>query len=245
MGNTPPDNARVALVPVSFIGSGPGKPDRNEDALADTFVGAGSPVVEIQPEALVERVRGVVAFVERSEDPEDVWRFDRLLEGFENLMRQTGLFKSDEIRLANEGKIRARWKFGRLLVKVERASAPGKGKMASSSLTSFLERLGTTRQTALEAQRIGTLPETLLKRTLKEYRGSDNFITFAELLRVYNLRRTIARRAPFLVQGTPPAPASGDLCKGDRRDREGCHRAVPAHPRRSAVALRNLQRQGP
>jgi hypothetical protein len=36
-------------------------------------------------------------------------------------MRRTGLFKSDEIRVANEGKIRARWKFGKLLAKVERA----------------------------------------------------------------------------------------------------------------------------
>jgi hypothetical protein len=36
-------------------------------------------------------------------------------------MRRTGLFESDEIRVANEGKIRARWKFGKLLAKVERA----------------------------------------------------------------------------------------------------------------------------
>ena len=35
-----------------------------------------------------------------------------------DLVRRTSLFGSDEIRVANEGKIRARWKFGKLLAKV-------------------------------------------------------------------------------------------------------------------------------
>jgi hypothetical protein len=33
-------------------------------------------------------------------------------------MRRRGLFGSDEIRVVNEGKIRVRWKFGKLLAKV-------------------------------------------------------------------------------------------------------------------------------
>jgi len=54
----------------------------------------------------------------------------------------------------------ARWKLGQALAGMERGKAPGKGKMASTSLTAFLARIKLTKQTAMAAQRIGTLPDS-------------------------------------------------------------------------------------
>jgi hypothetical protein len=51
---------------------------------------------------------------------------------------------------------------GQLLAEVERGAGPGRGKKVSAELTSFrqfIEQLGLDRQTALEAQRIGKMPE--------------------------------------------------------------------------------------
>jgi hypothetical protein len=55
--------------------------------------------------------------------------------------------------------MRARRKLGQLLAEVERATHPGKGKVASASLTSLLKQLALPRQTAMEAERIGRLPD--------------------------------------------------------------------------------------
>ena len=67
-------------------------------------------------------------------------------------MRQTGLYPSDDIRLANEGKILARWKLGRALAQVEREK-PRPGKTTSAGLTQLLDRIGLDKQTAMEARR--------------------------------------------------------------------------------------------
>ena len=50
----------------------------------------------------------------------------------------------------------------RAMAEVERGAGPGRGKKVSAELTSFrqfIEQLGLDRQTALEAQRIGKMPE--------------------------------------------------------------------------------------
>jgi hypothetical protein len=69
----------------------------------------------------------------------------------------------------NESLMRGRWKLGRALAKWERAK-PRPGKTASTGLTQLLERLGTSKVTAMEAQRIGTLPEKDLRKALDEAR---------------------------------------------------------------------------
>ena len=59
--------------------------------------------------------------------------------------------------------MRARWKLGRALKAVQRE--PGlrsRAGSSSSALTSLLTELALTRQTALEAQRIGAMPEDKL-----------------------------------------------------------------------------------
>ena len=63
------------------------------------------------------------------------------------------------IRSPNEGKVRARWKVGCLLAKVERATGPGRGiKKASAGLTSLLQRLALDKQTANEARQMSHAP---------------------------------------------------------------------------------------
>ena len=65
-----------------------------------------------------------------------------------------------------------------------RAVHPGKGKVASAGLTSLLARLELDRQTAMEAQRIGTLPTDEFENALKPYRGTDYFATFDQLVKL-------------------------------------------------------------
>ena len=72
------------------------------------------------------------------------------------------------MRPINELRMAARWKLGGALAQAERAKHPGKGKVASASLTSLLTRITLDRQTAMEAQRIGTMPD-------------DELVTFAIL----------------------------------------------------------------
>jgi hypothetical protein len=55
--------------------------------------------------------------------------------------------------------VKARWKLGGLLGKVERASPGPQGKrVTSGGLTQLLKALELDRQTALDAQRIGAMP---------------------------------------------------------------------------------------
>jgi hypothetical protein len=71
-------------------------------------------------------------------------------------------YSTKEIRPVNEALMLARWKLGRLLSEIERAQG------ARTDLTSFpeekkfgalLETLGMKPKLAMEAQRIGTLPD--------------------------------------------------------------------------------------
>jgi len=57
-------------------------------------------------------------------------------------------------------RIRARWRLGQLLAEVERkVGRPGKSSTGLTiSYKKYVEDLGTTVQTAMEAQRLGTLP---------------------------------------------------------------------------------------
>jgi N6-adenosine-specific RNA methylase IME4 len=174
-------------------------------------------VATVEPAAIERRdewmrdAAAALAVVEKSRDPEKIIEAERRLETLEHMMRQTGLFKSEEIRVANDGKLRARWRLGQLLAKVERAKAPGKGKMASASLTSLLGHLRLDKQTAVDAQRIGTLPANEFEKALKPYRGSDYFVTFTDLLRIarpYWYKESRKRKHRKIHQGATALVAS-------------------------------------
>jgi hypothetical protein len=113
---------------------------------------------------------------------EDVAQIDNELAAAEAFMRESGLYDPEEIRPLNETRMQARWKLGGLLAKVDRATAPGKGKMASVGLTSLLRSLELDRQTALEAQRIGALPENELEKVLTRCHKEGDLCTFRELI---------------------------------------------------------------
>jgi len=86
------------------------------------------------------------------------------------------------MRPVNELRMKARWKLGAALAKVERATHPGKGKVASASLTSLLTRLTLDRQTAMEAQRIGTMPDEELEKAYDKARREARLLHYEELI---------------------------------------------------------------
>jgi hypothetical protein len=75
-------------------------------------------------------------------------------------MNASGLHTADQIRNVNELRMRARWKLGQLLARVERGSGPGRGKVGADrpSFIAYLEELKLKGTVAKEAQRIGALP---------------------------------------------------------------------------------------
>jgi N6-adenosine-specific RNA methylase IME4 len=136
----------------------------------------GPPVVEIEflTQALVSAA-----------DPSTVRQIEGQLERAEAMMRASGLYRIDEIRPVNELRMRARWKLGQLLAEIERGHGPGRGKKMLSSLTSFrdyLRQIKLTPPTALEAQRIGTLPEPELERAFAAAHREDILNTFSDLI---------------------------------------------------------------
>jgi len=153
--------------------------------------------------------------LEISSDPAEVVEIGRKLEAIEGAMRATGLFKPDQIREANEGKFRARWKLGKLLAQVEKGTGPGRGKKISRSEKSLMARykewaLDKTR--ASEAQRIGAMPEPKLEGALAKHRGTEEFMTFRELIlyarpfwhqekRVMNHQRIVKQAAKAKLPG--------------------------------------------
>jgi hypothetical protein len=60
--------------------------------------------------------------LERATDPGVVKAIEDRLSAFERLMLAGGLYRDDEIRSVNETRMRARWKLGRLLAKIDPSS---------------------------------------------------------------------------------------------------------------------------
>jgi hypothetical protein len=81
--------------------------------------------------------------------------------------------------------MRARWKLGQLLSKVERSAGPGRGKKIpglSESFLEFLKRLKLGWDTAQEAQRVGAMPEAELEKAFAESTRLDNLNVIAALV---------------------------------------------------------------
>jgi hypothetical protein len=99
-------------------------------------------------------------------------------------MRESGLFDPEEIRPLNETRMRARWKLGRLLAKIERPGfGPGRGKKkALSPLGLLMEKAGLEWPTVVEAERIGTMPDAELEKELARCHEEMALCTFRSLL---------------------------------------------------------------
>ena len=86
-------------------------------------------------------------------------------------------YRNEGIRPVNEMKMRARWKLGRALAEVERGAGPGRGKKTDAARPSFMtyiNSLGLKKQSAQEAQRLGTLPEDELEAALAQAPENDS-----------------------------------------------------------------------
>lgn len=142
------------------------------------------PFAKKLPPDMKPLARAIPALPEAS-TPEDVIKIEKALESLEVFMANAGMFKKDELRIVNETRMTARWKLGTLLARVERKAGPGRGKKVLTSLTSFralLKKLELTTPIAMEAQRIGAMPEKELRAELKKAAAEDYFCSFSQLL---------------------------------------------------------------
>jgi hypothetical protein len=115
-------------------------------------------------------------------DPFVIKEINAKADAFEQYMHDCGLYSIEDMRPINETRMLARWKLGRALAKMERATAPGKGKMALNSLTSFLDNIGLTKPTTLSAQRIGALPEDQLPKVYEQWRERGELLHYGDLI---------------------------------------------------------------
>jgi N6-adenosine-specific RNA methylase IME4 len=145
----------------------------------------GSLTTTTQPRTMLRMVSDGLRDLKKANDPAEVLEIERRLESIEHAMRATGLFKPEQVREANEGKIKARHKLGRLLAMFVRGTGPGRGKKMSSGWTSFrayLKQLALNKTIAMDAQRIGAMPEQKLEKVLAQYRGTPDYMTYRELV---------------------------------------------------------------
>ena len=126
--------------------------------------------------------------------PQEARPIELELERAENLMRESGLFSRDQIRVVNETRMWAVWKLGRLLAAIERKQTPGTGrghkgeKSMSRTGTSFRDFLAALdppldKNRAQERQRIGAMPEKEAEKALAAVHKDGDLATIGGLLR--------------------------------------------------------------
>jgi hypothetical protein len=104
-----------------------------------------------------------------AKDPAEALAVERQLDAFETIMKNSGLYTPDELREINEFRMRARYRLGALLAKVERGKAPGKDKMisqAGKSFLTYLKEIELDKNRAQEAQRIAIMPKDEFEKAL-------------------------------------------------------------------------------
>lgn len=104
--------------------------------------------------------------IEAATAPEEVLGVEKQLSSLEQLMQDSGLYTPDEIRVINEFRMRARWRLGVLLAKMERHQGKKTISPTGKKLMDELKRIGLDKNVAQEAQRIATLPPKELDAVL-------------------------------------------------------------------------------
>jgi N6-adenosine-specific RNA methylase IME4 len=108
------------------------------------------------------------------------------LDAIEGYMRAAGLFKPEQIRPVNEGRMLARWKLGQALKKVERDKGGRPGKNLSQAATGFRDFLKTIRldkDDAQRAQRIGAMPKPELHKALAQFHETPDYASYSYLIK--------------------------------------------------------------
>ena len=117
--------------------------------------------------------------LEAAQDPAEIKEIAAQLDAFETYMHDCGLYSIEDMRPINEARMRARWKLGRALAKLERAQGE---RTSVRSFTKFITDLGLTKPIAIEAQRIGTLPEDKLTKAFEQWRQRPDLLHYSDLL---------------------------------------------------------------
>jgi len=123
----------------------------------------------------------------KAKQPQEALNVGAGAAGIEEMMRKSGLYRTEEIRPVRELFLDSRWTLGRMLRKVLRGAGPGRGKKKDQSDPSFtgeLQRLNLNKARAIEAQRIGTLPEPEKAKTYREAETQDVLPTIELLIDV-------------------------------------------------------------
>lgn len=149
---------------------------------------SGGNVVQIIPanQYSIARIDELRAALEAASSPIEVREIEAKIAAIESYMKQTGLYSTAEIRPVNESLMLARWKLGRLLRTYERGHGPGRGgkdvKAVNTFFRDLLKQCGLTPPIAMQAQRIGTMPEPDLQKAFEAARAQDILTTYAALI---------------------------------------------------------------
>lgn len=145
----------------------------------------------IKPGAVVERSE-ILKLVEQrtltlanATTVEQIRRVELEADAIEDLMRGTGLFTQADMVLANELRMRARYRLGVALGKVAREPAGRPSKNSSRSGNNFGERIkawGLDKNRAAEAQRIAAMPVVEFEKVLAQVRAKVEPISVAGLI---------------------------------------------------------------
>jgi N6-adenosine-specific RNA methylase IME4 len=141
-----------------------------------------SKVITKVPNAPPIKLADARKMLDRADTVEEVAALDEKLWLYESYVRA---FLPKEAREVNELRMRAKWKLGKLLAAVERAQGARSDKDLTSSggLMKLLKAIKLNRQTAVELQRIASMPERELDAELKAAAKIDAMTTLAALLR--------------------------------------------------------------
>lgn len=99
-------------------------------------------------------------------------------------MHDCGLYSIEDMRPINETRMAARWKLGKALAQVERLPG-GRGKNTSGDQKSFsglLKALDLDKSAAMEAQRIGCMPDEEMARAFDQARSEARLPHYSELI---------------------------------------------------------------
>src|ERR1700716_3723195 len=100
-------------------------------------------------------------------------------------MHDCGLYSIEDMRPINELRMKARWKLGGALAQLERVQGlkpnTSNAKGSKTPFRSFLKTISLGQTSAVEAQRIATMPDTDLAKAFAEAREAERLLHYSKL----------------------------------------------------------------
>lgn len=145
------------------------------------------PPKKLPPPINISEVSRALAKAELAEEVIDI--NDRIARA-ERIMIDSGMYREDEVREVNEYRMRARWKLGGILKKLDKQTviSPGrggkskKGRPVSIIGTSKVESLGKLQlegNAARQAERINAMPQSEQERSFRATRKDETLNSYA------------------------------------------------------------------